>query len=321
MPKKQPWYNKASVQASIVNAIPTILTAIIAIIAIRVATNDSNHQVKINQENFQSQILRDSLINIFQDSTAELQLELATLQLKIQQNQYDNDSINLNKQTDIFSKQLKLLKKKSSEEDVLVDKGIDIISTSLVKYECTYSQDNVDSILGYQADFEYDLKDSRVKNSILLLHKLVYFNPVKNEELFFPYIFFTKSDAEKHWNNQAESIKRERQEIFQLYKKYTFHCQIKNIGSYPITILKSSSTRAKFASDSTYRTNLANESFEVLTGNTFLGEFVAFLVLENDKKDVMELNIDIDYLTIHGQKHFTKKVTYDPKKHVFLNKN
>ena len=43
MPKKQPWYNKASVQASIVNAIPTILTAIIAIIAIRVATNDSNH--------------------------------------------------------------------------------------------------------------------------------------------------------------------------------------------------------------------------------------------------------------------------------------
>ena len=322
MSKKQTWYNKASVQASIVNAIPTILTAIIAIIAIRVATNDSNHQVKINQENFQRQIVRDSLLNISQDSTAELQFDLATLQLKIQQNQYDNDSINLNKQTDIFSKQLELLKKKSSEEDVRVDKGIDIISTSLVKYECTYSQDNVDSILGYKADFEYDLKDSRVKNSILLLHKLVYFNPVKDEELFFPYIFFTKSDAETHWNNQVESIKRERQGIFQLYKKYTFQCQLKNIGSYPITILKTSSSKAKFASDSAYRSNIATkQNFEVNRGNTFSGEVVAYLLSENDKKEEMEFNITIDYLTLHGQKHFMKKVTYFPPKHEIIHTN
>ncbi len=318
MSKKQPWYDKASVQASIVNAIPSILTAIIAIIAIRVATNDSNHQVKINQENFQRQLVRDSLLNISQDSTAELQLELATLQLKIQQNQYDNDSINLNKQTDIFSKQLELLKKKSSEEDVMVDKGIDIISKSLVKYECTYSQDNVDSILGYQADFEYDLKDRRMKNSILLLHKLVYFNSLKGEELFFPYIFFTKSDAETHWNNQAESIKKERKGVFQLYKKYIFEWELKNISSYPITILKTSSSTAKSPIDSVYRSNIAtNRSFEVNRGNTFLFEAVAFILLENDKKEKMEININIHYLTIHGKKHFIRTLTYDPRTHEF----
>ena len=80
MAKKQPWYEKATVQSSIINAVPNIVTGIIAVIAIIAAAKYSNLQIKQNQVNFEKQMHRDSLINIEQDSVAKLQIQYSGFQ-------------------------------------------------------------------------------------------------------------------------------------------------------------------------------------------------------------------------------------------------
>ena len=88
----QKWYQKATVQSSIVNAIPNLITATIAIVSIWISTKYSSQQIQQAQDHFKTQITRDSVLNIEEQKTTESQIHLSELQLRLAREKLSSDS-------------------------------------------------------------------------------------------------------------------------------------------------------------------------------------------------------------------------------------
>jgi hypothetical protein len=94
--KNQNWYEKASVQSAIVNGIPAIFTAIIAVIAIATTYNNSNKQLNL----IEKQYYRDSI-------NSALQMQLILEQINITSKGFIIDSFTSVQQLQIAKTQLK----------------------------------------------------------------------------------------------------------------------------------------------------------------------------------------------------------------------
>jgi len=94
----QKWYNKATVQAAIVNALPSIITAAIAIFAIIYTWNAANRQLAFDKQ----QSKRDSV-------NTELQFQLLQKQLELTNKTFYTDSIINAQQIRIAEENLRML--------------------------------------------------------------------------------------------------------------------------------------------------------------------------------------------------------------------
>lgn len=89
------WFKKATVQASLVNAIPAFLTAIIAVVGIYFSYQYYNDQLNQNYFLFKQQTRRDSILNIQQTELTQKQYCLNEKELELVKKQTIQDSINL----------------------------------------------------------------------------------------------------------------------------------------------------------------------------------------------------------------------------------
>lgn len=96
------WYKKATVQAAIVAAIPSLVTAIIAISAIYFTWKAANKQLYLDKEQF----ARDSINSV-------LQLQLVQKQIELENKSYINDSIINSQQLLLAQENLKLIKEEN----------------------------------------------------------------------------------------------------------------------------------------------------------------------------------------------------------------
>ena len=104
--KKQPWFNKATVQAALVNTIPAFL---VAVVGIYFTWNNSHNQIVQNELFFKKQMQRDSILNIKQTQLNLNQLELNKQELALVKKQTFLDSINLSfskNQNDFLNNQI-----------------------------------------------------------------------------------------------------------------------------------------------------------------------------------------------------------------------
>lgn len=96
----QKWYQKATVQSAIVAAIPSLITAVIAILAIHYTQRAANSQFNLDK----GQYTRDSINSV-------LQLELVKKQIELANKSFLNDSIITAKQLRIANENIQILNK------------------------------------------------------------------------------------------------------------------------------------------------------------------------------------------------------------------
>ena len=104
--KKQPWFDKATVQAALVSTIPAFL---VAIVGIYFTWNNSHNQILQNETFFKKQMERDSILNLKQTQLNIRQLELNKQELSLVKKQTSLDSINLSfskNQNDFLNSQI-----------------------------------------------------------------------------------------------------------------------------------------------------------------------------------------------------------------------
>src|SRR5690606_2153736 len=165
----QKWYQKATVQSSIVNAIPNLITATIAIVSIYISTKYSSQQIQQAQDHFKTQITRDSILNIEEQKTTESQIHLSMLQLRLAREKLSSDSTYFSKQTESYRQQLNLLEQQRKEKNILIKNGLRINKIVLQKYETDFTQENIDSLCGYKPDYIFENSNYLYKRKILML--------------------------------------------------------------------------------------------------------------------------------------------------------
>ncbi len=99
----QKWYQKVTVQAAIVAAIPSLVTAVIAIIAIYSTQRAANSQLALGKEQYK----RDSINSV-------LQFELVQKQLELANKSFLSDSLISSKQLLIANENLRIINKEIS---------------------------------------------------------------------------------------------------------------------------------------------------------------------------------------------------------------
>jgi len=116
------WYKKVTFQAAILNAIPNIMVAFIAILAMISTCNISNKQIEQNDKLAMDRYKKDSLL-------VEMQLKLATKELELnkelfyyEREKYNLDSINAEKSLTISNKQLQI-EEISKKLDMLTERS------------------------------------------------------------------------------------------------------------------------------------------------------------------------------------------------------
>lgn len=102
------WYQKATIQAAIVNAIPNIIVAFVAILAMVSMYNISNRQIEQNEKLARERYKKDSLLVELQLRLAEKELELNKEQFFYNREKSKLDSIHADKSLTISNKQLKI---------------------------------------------------------------------------------------------------------------------------------------------------------------------------------------------------------------------
>jgi len=135
---KQPWLNKATVQAALVTTIPAF---IVAVVAIFFSWRNSDNQIKQNEQFFFNQLHRDSILNVKQTQLTLRQLELNKQELELVQKQTHLDSTNLlfsKNQNDFLNSQISIAKSNNWFDFVQL---VSLIGEHLDKY---YKNDSTD---------------------------------------------------------------------------------------------------------------------------------------------------------------------------------
>lgn len=169
----QKWYQRASVQSSLINSIPNLGILAIAIITVIITLNISRDQSSQSQKNFNKQMLKDSLLNVQQDSITKQQVLLANLQLEILNKQFKNDSIDNLRQILISKEEYDLNAKKKIELDLMNSENLSVKGISFLTYETKYQNGFLDSVYGFKPDIIFKMnKDYTVSKNFQLLYRL-----------------------------------------------------------------------------------------------------------------------------------------------------
>jgi len=310
------WYEKATVQSALVNAIPNILIAFIAIISIIVTFYNYKHESSQIQVNFEKQITRDSVVNVQQDSVTKQNLKLAELQLELTKKQYTNDSMINKSELLIADKQYRLLEKENHEGDILIKENLFVDKISLQAFDTKYNEGFIDSIVGFAPDITYKINSNTVGSHFLMLECLSLFDFKNDSLLNNSPNFFTVKDAQEY------VVKRKVQQNFEISKKFTILIDLFNNTKFPIKSLNTNHSYCKIidlTTDSSFESPLLFENNKILYPNqkiTIPVEFYTSLDFTLNKS--FSLYFSFDYITIYGKGNKRVKAKFFPEYKSFV---
>jgi DNA-dependent RNA polymerase auxiliary subunit epsilon len=310
----QKWHQKASVQAAIVNAIPNLIIATITVVSLLLSAHYLNTQISQTQSNFDKQILRDSILNVSQDSVARKQLGLTNLQFQVLKKQFINDSITKEKELQNSGKELEILKRQNAEDDISNISSLFISEVKMQTYETSYSGENIDSVMGYPCDYENETDEFKVKKNILLEQCLTYFDPQKDSDYISAVpVLLKKADAQEYLKEQWK-IGQFLVGNPQMFKKFILRTKFENKGKLPFKLLKSStvSLRSLTGNLKLYYDSVQNSVTMPPNGKAMFIDLPFYIALNEKLFDKLILDINIYYKSIFGTKKLHFKAMYEP---------
>ncbi len=314
----QKWYEKATVQSAIVNAIPNIAIATIAILSIVVTCNYSKKQISQNQTQFNSQMIRDSLQSIQEDSVTKKQMALTKLQLEVINKQYYNDSINKIRELLIANKEYYLFKKQNQELDLVTKENIYIDNISFISYKTNYQTDNLDSIFGFKPDIIYQENKNTI-DEFKLLHRLTFYNWESDKEFTTATNIFTLYEAKDFL------LKQKTLSGFEIMKKIRLLIVIANNTKFPIKILKSSTVtiNSKDPNDSTsnQKPQLIGPTNAIYPSQKNGFEIKMYFPIKDNLTSEIDFVLNLRYSTIYGSMEKNIKFIFSPEDKIFLLEN
>lgn len=304
----QKWYQKATVQSSIVNAIPNLITATIAIVSIWISTKYSSQQIRQAQDHFKTQITRDSVLNIEEQKTTESQIHLSELQLRLAREKLISDSTYFSRQTESYRQQLNLLEQQRKEKNFLIKQGLRINKIVLRRYETDFTQENIDSLCGYKPDYIFDNSNQLYKRKILMLHTLALYNRKDSSELTKRFNFFKLSEIDS-FKAKSHILQSDLANL-NTVKKYTFVIEFKNNFDFPIKF-KDSNISIFLDKDSISNPPLSFDNAPlILPGDTHMDEEELIVQYDRSITGSVKFKFKIHYATINGEEELTSSYEY-----------
>ena len=307
----QKWYKKASVQSALINAIPNLVIAGIAIASLIITFFIYKKQASQNQGNFEIQMERDSLLNDRQDSVTKQNLKLAKLQLEVINKQFINDSLNKIRELIIAQNEYGLVKKQNHESDIVTKQNLFIDNISFLSYETKYQEGFLDSIFGYNPDILYNNISNITSSKFLLLQLLTLYDVKSDSELNNLPILQTLNEAEVYIRQKKINSK------FQIFKKYTLLVSIINNTKFPIKLLntgKTAITIDKLSNDSLFNQNKLIDNNKIIYPNEKSDIHMQIITsLDVILNKEFSIKVSIDYNTIYGKRNKTLKAVFSPE--------
>lgn len=304
----QIWYKKATVQSAIVNAIPNLVIAGIAVTSLIITYQIYKHQEAQTQRNFAIQIKRDSLQTIRQDSVTKQNLRLAELQLKIINKQFTNDSLNKASELKISKNELAIIEKQNDEADMQTKENLYINKISFLTYETKYQRGFADSVFGYEPDKIYKSTENITSNRFVLLERLVLYDPKADSVVAGLPILQTVTEAKQYFSHKKIDPK------FGISKMYTIVIDITNNTKFPIKILstKNSTLTFKNLSNLPEKTQQIDNSLIIYPGEKSKAKQSLIASLDVTLNTEFILNLRLEYKTIYGIRTKEVKAIFSP---------
>ena len=313
---KQKWYNKVTNQSALINAIPNVGLVAISIITVLITLNISKSQIFQNQKNFDKQMQKDSLLNVQQDSITKQRTALTKLQLEVLNKQFENDSINNYKKLLIAKEEFKLNNKNKAESDLMNQENLSVNGVSFLTYDTKYQDGFLDSIYGFHPNIIYQTQNNNVNNEFRLLYRLVIHNLNSDSLLLDLPILQTLSDANNYIKKSGFNSK------FEILKEFTIVCDLINSTKFPIKVLESSKDRMRWVGKGyTFeapKTVATGNSLIIYPGSKAGFTFSFFANVDTQFDTPFIISMEIEYVTVFGQKRKTLKAHFDPVGKIFV---
>jgi hypothetical protein len=218
----QKWFRKVTNQSALINSIPNVGLVVISIITLVVSLDISRTQISKNQENFDKQIRRDSLLAVQQDSITKQQTALTKFQLEVLTKSFENDSITNAKRISIALEEFNLNIKNKLESDIMNKENLSVKGISFLAYDTKYQEGNLDSVYGFDPDIIYPQENNKVRKDFQLLFRLVLYDIKTGSTIENMQMFQTIKDINEYISRKKINSQ------FTILKEFTVVCDLLN---------------------------------------------------------------------------------------------